>query len=234
MEKKKRVKKEPKGEKTCEIFEIDKDGSEKTIKTCGTIPTEHADKEQIEKQNVLLKRIFIFLGVALLIIIIWVIVVDSIRNFTYKDIDFNVVKKGQIIFYHTSIPFYDGSHNHIADYNIYLRKDPRKLKDFPFNATINRKEVLVIESDNPFNCDGKGVIAVANLVQIFENIGTKTIKDPKAGCDPEGKYTFVKLQEANSSSIIQTEPSCYEFNIANCEILEVTEKFIVEALADIQ
>ena len=44
---------------------------------------------------------------------------------------------------------------------------------------------------------------------------------------------FVKLQEANKTSIEQVGPACYNININNCEILEGTERFMIETFVEI-
>ena len=168
-----------------------------------------------------------------LIILLGVVFINSIRHFEYEGIKFNVMKEGEIIFYNSAFPMYSATTGkHIADYNIYLRNDPRKLKDIPFEGEVKLSEMLVMNSTG-FNCDGDGIIAVANFVQIFDALGIKVVKDSNASCDSQGRYMFMQLQPGNVTSIEQTGPACYNLNINNCEILKVTEKFIVETLIEI-
>jgi len=85
-----------------------------------------------------------------------------------------------------------------------------------------------------FDCDGDEVIAIANVLQVYEVLGAEIIKDENATCDAEGRYMFIDLQFGNESKIEQTGPSCYEFYINNCEILEVTEKFLANTFAKVK
>ena len=58
------------------------------------------------------------------------------------------------------------------------------------------------------------------------------MKDPKADFDPEGRYVFIKIQPGDTTSIEQTGDYCYNLNVNNCEILKVTERFLVETLIE--
>lgn len=219
-------------EKVCEVFKIEKNG-EKTIKTCGTEETKIVNKGQIKSENKILRNFFMGIGVFVLIILLGVVFINSVRYFEYEGIRFNVIKEGEIIFYNSAFPMYSSTTGkHIADYNIYLRNDPRKLEDLPFEGEVKLSEMLVMNSTG-FNCDGDGIIAIANFMQIFDALGIKVVKDSNATCDSQGRYMFMQLQPGNVTSIEQTGPACYNFNINNCEILKVTEKFIVETLIEI-
>ncbi len=182
-------------------------------------------KKQTKKENRQLRNILICLGVFILIFMLIILFINSLSHFEYREIKFDVVKEGDIIFYKTSIPvIYQGEE---IPYNIYLRKDPRKL-DVPVDNEINFKENMVINMTGDFNCNGDGIIAIANLVKLSGLMDIKVIKDPNASCDSEGRYMFVQIQEGNETSIEQFGPACYNLNVNNCEILEVTEQLMLE------
>ena len=230
-DKKKKEAKETK-EKACEIFKVEKNG-EKTIKACGTEETRAVSKGQIKSENKILRNFLIWLGILIFVFILVFLIINSLNNFKYTGVSFSTIKEGEIIFYNSAFPLYNSSTGgHIADYNVYLRNDPRKLEGIPFEGEVKLSEILVMNSTG-FNCEGDGIIAVANFVQIFNALGIKAVKDSNATCDSQGRYMFVKLQPGNVTSIEQTGPACYNFNINNCEILKVTEKFIVETLIEI-
>lgn len=219
-------------EKVCEIFKIEKNG-EKTIKTCGTEETKIANKGQIKSENKMLRNFLIWLGIVVLVFIAVFLIINLTKHFEYRGLNFNVIKEGEIIFYNAAFPMYSPiTGKHVADYNIYIRNDPRKLEDIPFEGEVKLAEILVINSTG-FNCEGDGIIAVQNFVQVFEALEVKVVKDPNATCDYLGRYMFVKLQPGDVTSIEQTGPACYNFNIDSCEILEVTERFIVETLVEV-
>ena len=93
---------------------------------------------------------------------------------------------------------------------------------------------MVIESEEGFNCDGRGIIAVKNLITLYDVVGIDVLKDETASC-PEGEeYMFVRIQNGNETSIEQFAPSCYNININNCEILEGTERFMIETFVELK
>jgi len=184
-------------------------------------------KKQIEKENKILRNIFIFIGALFFLFLVSYIVIDSIRGFNYEGVDFEVIKEGDLIFYKTFLPvIHEGK---TVPYNFYMRNDPRKLKDVSFEGEIVflKNMVLNVTSENLF-CDGDWNIAIANLVNLYDVIGTKTIADETAGCDPEGRYSFLEINEGNVTEVKQVGPSCFEISINNCEVLEATEKLMVE------
>ena len=157
---------------------------------------------------------------------------NSINNFEYRGVKFQIVKEGNIILYKTTFPvIYQGQK---AEYSIYLRNDPRELeKKVPIIGEFNIKKIMVINATEDFNCDGFGVIAMANFAK-QSLFGIEIIKDPEATCDMNNTlYTYINLQSGNETNIEQVGPSCYNININNCEILEATERFMTESFVEI-
>ena len=185
-------------------------------------------KKQIETENKLLRNIFIFVGILFFLFLASYVVIGSIRNFNYRGTDFEVTKEGEdLIFYRTSFPFYSSEGEHTADYNFYIRNDPRKLEEIEFEGEIVWLENMVINMTEEFTCDGDGIIAIANILNL-KIFGTEIIKDDSAGCSYTGDYMFLKIQTGNKTKIESFGPSCYNLYVNNCEILKVTEKFMVE------
>jgi len=190
---------------------------------------------EAEIHNKTLKMILIGSVSIILLVLLFFLIIDSIRHIKYNGTDFEVQKEGEIIIYKTAFPVYSSiTGKHIADYNIYLRTDPRELEDIPLTGNVNTLNPIVLNMTEDFNCDGDGVIAVANFAQSFNALGSKVIKDPKAKCDLNGKYTFIQIRSANETSIVQYGPSCYYINVNNCEILKATERFMLEKITESQ
>ena len=97
---------------------------------------------------------------------------------------------------------------------------------------MNKREMLVLNNTDEFGCGGKGVIAIANMVQILNAVKIKAIIDPNATCDSQGRYTIVDIQYGNETMIEQYGPSCYKIYVKDCKILEGTERYVVEVLKD--
>ena len=220
------------GAEVCETFDVGKEGKEKLIKTCGVVDSTPATKEQIDSQNKLLGNILLALGVIIIIFIAGYFAINSIRYFEYEGVKFDVVKEGNLIFYKTMIPaMYQGKK---TEYNFYIRNDPRKLGVVPFEGKFYLAKNMVLNMDEEFNCDGDGVIAVANLVKLYDFMRVGIIADENASCSENKEYMFVHVQRGNSTEIREIGPACYEINVANCEILKATEKFMVETFINIQ
>ena len=189
-------------------------------------------KKEIKAQNKTLRNIFIGLGIFIFMIIIVVLSINSAQHFEYDGVEFNVIQEGEIIFYNAVFPLYQGmTGKHISDYNIYLRNNPKKLEKIIFDGEVNLRPDTVINTTTDFNCDGDGIIGVGNLVQVLRTFGTNVIKDPEAGCDAMGgEHVFIQIREGDETRIEQFAPTCYNLYVNDCEILEVTEKFIVDLL----
>ena len=230
-DKKKSEKKEDSKEEVCEIFEVEKDGKEKIVEACGEEEVKKGTKKLINKENRILLGIIVVLALVLIGTLVGFLYGGKAREFEYKEIDFQVIKDdGGLIFYHTIIPTIKQGQS--VNYNIYLRKDPRVIgEEVEFNGFVNIPKTVILNSNESFNCDGDGAIAIANFAQIMSFFEIQVLKHDNATCEnTDGKYGFIKIQEGNETFIKQVGDMCYEFNVNNCEILDVTERFILDSL----
>ncbi len=189
-------------------------------------------KKQIDSQNKILKNFLIGVGVIIITGLLIFLLINQAKSFEYEGVKFKIVKEGDLTLYKTSLPVrYQGEK---IPYNFYLRNDPRKLKDISFDGEVNLKENLVMNSTESFNCDGDGIIAIANLLNLYKIARIEVIRDENATCDdPGGRFTFIQLQAGNETSIEKFGPSCYNINIKNCEILKATERLMVEYFVEL-
>lgn len=188
-------------------------------------------KEQIKSEDRILKNFLIGIGIFIIIILLIILISNSAKNFEYEGIKFKIIKEGDLILYQTSLPvIHEGRRD---EYNFYLRNDPRKL-NVSFEGSLDILEDLVIinETGN-FICDGDGIIAVANIVNLYKILVTEVIKDNTADCDILGRYMFIRLQAGNETNIEKFGPACYNININNCEILKGTERFMIESFIEL-
>ncbi|MEK6913871.1 MAG: hypothetical protein AABW47_04350 [Nanoarchaeota archaeon] len=234
--KKERVKKETRVIED-EIFNIKKEGEKvETIRTEILEEDKPAPKEQIKKESKIFVGVIIVMTSFILMFLGLYILMNSINHFEQDGVKFELLKTGQLAFYHTTLPvIYNNSK---TEYNFYLRTNPRTLSDIPFDGRVLAKKEMVInmEKNNAtknFNCDGDGVIAVANLVKLYEFIGTKVIRNESIGCDPLARYMYVNIKEGNETRVTQVGPICYNIEIKDCEILKGTEKFMLETFIEL-
>jgi hypothetical protein len=187
-------------------------------------------KEQINYQNKLLKNILIVLGILIISFVAGYFVVNSMKYFEYRNVGFAVVE--EIAPYRTELPVI--SQGKIVPYYFYLRNDPRELDKVPFDGELVLLKNMVVNTTEELNCEGDGIIAVANLVNLYNVVGVKVIRDKNASCDSEGKYMFVQIRKGSETKIEQFGPACYELQVNDCEILEVTERFMIETFVKVK
>jgi hypothetical protein len=191
------------------------------------------EKKKIKsEEDKVLRFVLLFIGVFFLVLIVSFFVIRQQNNPDYKGLTFNVIQEGEITFYQTSFPvLYQGK---VADYNIYLRNNPKELaRKVTFEGEIDSIKDTVINITKEFDCDGDQVIAIANLVNLYNALGKDIMADNNASCDELGRYMYIVVQPGEETSIEQYGPSCYNINIKDCEILEGTERFIAEMLVKI-
>lgn len=202
-------------------------------------------EEQRKAQNRLLRNIFIGILILLAGVAAIILVSRSMSHFTYRGVKFDIVRFCDagppcLITYRTTIPVkVDGNTTVIVnqsektnDYNFYFRNDPRKLS-VEFNATMKFANNMVFNSEADFSCNGYGAVAGANFVQLFTVLETNVIRDKNATCDTRERYVFVDVKPGNETKIVEYSPSCYNIYIKDCEVLEGTEKFMIEALVQV-
>ena len=217
---------ENEGEQICETFEVTDKSGEHEVVACNTVPKKHAEKKEIAAHNVILRNILIVLAVVIIGFIAWMIFLDFIGTVKYEGLPFEVVSQGDLIFYKHVVPLYDGD-THYANYNFFLRKNPYNTGEIPFDGELNIRNFVAINSTE-FTCEGRGIIAIANLVKPFEVAGIEVVHDPNASCDEESRYMLLHIFQGEENKIVQTGEACYDMIVKDCDILDVTEKMMIE------
>ncbi|MFH1422833.1 MAG: hypothetical protein ABIH42_09010 [Planctomycetota bacterium] len=225
MPKKKVAKKtKKKEEKVCEVFEVD--GKDK--KVCGTQEVEAGSEKQLKEQEKTLRNILIILTLISIILFTWIGYWYFQTHIEYRSVDFLKVKEGELNLYRTSLPvIYDGNP---VNYNLYFRTNPRELAKVNLDGEFIMLGQMVLNPSEEFNCDGDGIIAIANLVKVYELTGVKVIRNESIGCDTLGNYMFLDIVGGETTEVVHNGGGCYTLKVANCEILKATERFMLEAL----
>jgi len=206
-------------------------------------PEESKETQSNDKENKVLRNVLVGIGVIIVIMILVIVVANLMSHFKYKGMKFNMEKFGEIITYHTSFPIYSKAKSlttgeiiadkHVADYNVYLRNDPRELDKIHFDRGLVLLKNMVINISDDLDCGGDGTISLVNMVNLFDTLGIEVIKDDNAGCDREGRYMYLNIFPADYSGIEKIGAGCYELYVNNCEVLEVTERFMIETLVKV-
>lgn len=194
---------------------------------------EKPSEKQIQSESKIFRNIILVILLIAAVIGFIVILNNTSKVFTVDGVKYTVVQQGQLTLYNTWIPVtYNGS---INQYNFYLYSDPRiTQREIPFNGSINivPHSNIILNITGDLNCNGDGIIAVANLNTLYGLIGTVT-KDSNATCDPSGSYTFINIQNSSEASIQEIGPACYNINVNNCNILASTERYMTQMFATI-
>lgn len=194
-------------------------------------------EENSKQQNKIIVGFFIFVGVVAIVITAWIFISYMGSHVSYRGIEFDVVD--EIAPYRITLPInagggITGSVVKENDFYFYLRNDPRDLEAIEFDADIVFLKDMVLSMPDSLHCEGDSIISIANLARLYQVLGTIVIKDENAGCDDQGRYVFLEIQEGEETKITQTGPSCYLISVNNCEILPATEKFMVESFIEVK
>jgi len=186
------------------------------------------DKSKSKKTNQntkILKSVLITCLVIIILILVVYFYINSLRSYTYEGVDFETVQEGDITLYKTFIMVpYQGS---IAPYNFYLRTNPRVLQKVGFDdAEFELMTNAVLNFEDEFDCEGYEIIAVANLVQLHNSMGIGLIQDENATCDE--RYVLMNIVKGEETQVKKVGSNCYDIIINECEILQGTERMMLE------
>lgn len=190
--------------------------------------------KEVQKQNKILKNLFIIFGLVLVLIFAYYAYAQYQTHINYKDVSFEASRYGEVLFYETTT-FAESNDGTNQPFGFRLRTNPRDLKDVPFENLENFSLLKVngySYGENDFNCQGQAVLAMENLKRTFSKMGMSFVRDENETCDADGRYNFFKLTLGNETKINQIGNRCYEITVKgtedSCEILKGTEKLMVE------
>jgi hypothetical protein len=221
-----------------EIFEVEKNKKEKIITSKGKEEVLTENKGQLENQTKVLRNFIIGFVIILGLIFGFYFYTQAQIHINYKGIEFKATQIGDnkdaILFYETVtlLKSNDGTKDL---FGFRLRTNPRALKRISFE-NLNDFELMKLNAysygEGTFDCEGDGVIAMPNLLRVFQKTGMQLVHDENATCDPEERYNYFELKYGDKTEIKEISPSCYEIiikgNNDKCEILPATEKLMVE------
>ena len=196
------------------------------------------EEEQTKSHKSILKWFFVFVIAFAVVFAATSFLINSSKHFDYSGIEFNIIQYGKITFYRTTFPvtYLDGVTGNLVsgNYEITLRNDPRQLnKSIPFNGQVYLMHNITINSTRKVDCEGDGIIAMANFwkLEIFE-MNINITEGLNVSCDSKGSSIHINVIPSNISSIEQIGPACYNFNVNNCEIIPVMERYMIETFAE--
>jgi hypothetical protein len=191
--------------------------------------------------------IYVMIGVIVVLGLIYVSYKSYLesKKIEYAGLNFEQKKFGDLNFYYTRIPLFDKNGINTVNYSMYLRNDPRTLEDIKIEGMIRIKSKTILASEPGLQCENNGIAggelgqAIGLWTIVITGTSNKTLADnrsiPYVSCNAsEGMYldsTSLSFKVANVTGISQKGADCYEISVANCEILEAVERFIIGAYA---
>lgn len=199
------------------------------------------NKKKEKESNIIIGTM---VGIIVLIVVI-TLIIHSSNNFKYLGMDFKRVREGNLILFTTDFNvFIPGKGNAVG--GIYLRNDPRALKDIPVNGLIKISTInstFVSTDPNIEGCEDN-MLALVNMGIFLKTVGAnaKSASNDRAfaekynvtyaTCENAGDNQVIIIKKDGENSIKQTAENCYEIYFNDCEILKSTERFIVGTLAN--
>lgn len=196
------------------------------------------NEKRLEKQTAI--AIFIMIAVIVAVIIFYVFN-SQLKNFKYEGIKIEKGKLGEQIFYLAYFPITDDIGNIVDFIKVYLRQDPRTLEYITVNSgdiRLKKNTALAATSEFVENCSDS-LVAATTLSGFLQRAGLVTFPATTNKTEAEEKNRiFVTCQNTTSNSIIIFEKGsessivqqgdCYRIIAGkeNCDILNVTEKFM--------
>ena len=212
--------------------------------------SEEKTDDKPDKEN---KQVLVIMMI-LMIILISVIGIaiyynNYVKTFDYLDLKFKVNKlTGDSVLYATSIPVTDNKGKVISSYNMSFRNNPKDLEyievEVPNNEIrfLKADPIYIITDAEEKPCRESG-LAAFNLAGYFTRF---VLKEVKAGvtdmnfsvendidyvtCESKPYNTVLYIKSGNVTRIEKTSNNCYELTFSNCEITQVTEKFVLTSL----
>ncbi len=196
-------------------------------------------KEKEERQT----RIFVIFMVGLILsVILFYFLFQDIKKFEYAGLEFEKIRQGNLNLYSTKFPLRDISGRVVAYLPFYFREDPRKLRDIRIEGRIildNRKPVAITASKEVIESCEDSILAAATLsINFFGPLGIKAfpattnkseseiLNRTYVSCNDTSNHSIILFEKGDENKIVKNG-DCYLLEFKNCEIMNITERFIL-------
>lgn len=213
------------------------------------------DSIQLPKKKKQEKQLFwiitlMIIVVAALIFIPMIVNYITIKNskFVYAQLDWQKTKAGDMIYYSTRLPVADQYGKVVDSFFINLRNDPRELNKTDFKLTTGiptfnkEKTVYLSIGEMNRNCvEGSaatltlaGFLRQFALMNVSAGMSNEKIANesnfPYITCENSRMNTVINIIEGNTTRVEQINSNCYELEYANCDVLKISERFVLEVI----
>jgi len=213
-------------------------------------------EKEIKRKKALRKRqnrqimwlVVLMTCLILIIVLVPYVKKNYFNKFDYIGLEFQKTQLGNIIFYSTRIPIVNSQGQMAGDYTMNFRSDPRELGNISVTVWENlisfekEKEVYITLYPEMDICEDNA-IAIVNLANFLGDFGGLSIKSasskkdfadannvPYVTCQNTPNNTVIYINSGEESRIRKVNENCYEIIYEDCEILPVSERFIMVIL----
>lgn len=200
---------------------------------------------KIDKQIKKYLPFVVWLLILLAIFFVLYYVFQGLGKIEYKGMTFTREKFGELLVYSYSY-LVKNPEGRIIQNVLYLRHNPKE-NNVSIDCRIVYPEgerVMISINDSGLSECEDSMIAVATLTNflVSNNLDVKggTPDKEKAkennmsyvSCDNYKGDPVIAIRAADETKITKEEPYCYHIDVANCEIQQAIEKFVVQSIID--
>ncbi len=187
---------------------------------------------------------FVFGMVVLIVLIVLAyFLIQGNKKFEYAGLEFQKGNVGDLTLYFIKIPLNSITGEVVGYASSYVSEDPRKLTNIPINTQIMLKREVALAADSKFveACEDS-ILAATRLSVYLKNTGINPVAatlDKKeaeelnrnyVNCSADSDYSIIAFETSEKDEIVK-ENNCYKVNVANCNVMNVTERLMIGVYA---
>ena len=214
------------------------------------------DNKDIEAmQNKQLKwAVFLMTSIILIIVVVPFINTNFINKFDYHGLTFQKTQLGQIEFYSTKFPVVAATGQVTGEYAVNLRNDPREIEDIEVRVSFDDIDFRYYKNKDGSIGYYPVYISLDPLMEVCEDsslalltlsgflkdsgleIGSASMDKEYAAANDvlykrcEDESTVILVTQGNENKITEIGDTCYEIRFKDCDILKVSERFVLNIL----
>ena len=203
----------------------------------------HVGKKTREKEN---RQLIWFFAIVVAVFVIFLgtyFYMQGLKTFEFAGVEWAKEKYQDFDLYHSRFPIiYNGEL--IANYNLFLRNDPRKNNIYTNVRLGFQNEVVISHEEEAGDC--RGAVRITGDLSMFLNAfpfvnkisgavndeeDAERLGLPFADCSSEANKTVIVVQKSSGDpSIVMggEKGECYILNIGQCENTRTIERFMIE------
>ncbi len=222
------------------IEDEEKKEDEKEYK--GNLDKVGKSEDEKKKEERMEKQFKVILGVMLAAILGFLLIffiMQAGSDITYRGMDFEKRDVGDITYYDTQFQILsrDGE---IRNLDFSFRNHPKELDKIPIEGDLDLEvleENVGISIEDKVVCEYNSVALLGLTMNFFDRLRMDIFKgnidkdlaeeenETHLVCDND-KYSVLNFREGDETKIVR-EDNCYHLHVSDCEILEVSERFML-------